>query len=197
MTKALRNWSLAPILAAFLIGPSASSVSAADVAGWTLDPAKSQLGFSGTQIGTKFAGKFNRYDTEIMFDPDHLDASHIAVTVDLGSVVTEDTQRDTALPGKDWFDIAEFPQATFETTAIRKTGTSDYEAVGTLALRGVTKPLTLPFTLQIDGPTAHVTGQVTLVRTDFGVGQGPWASDQWVAFEVDVNLDILATRDDD
>lgn len=156
--------------------------------------AKSQLGFSGTQTGAAFDGKFTRFSAAIVFDPDHLDTSHITVTVDLASAATGDVQRDTALPGSDWFDVAEFPKASFVTTAIRKTGQNAYEAAGNLTLRGVTKPLVLPFTLQIDGTTAHAVGHVNLVRTAFGIGQGPWATGEWVALDVDVNLDITATR---
>jgi polyisoprenoid-binding protein YceI len=193
MTISLK-WSGRIILAALLIAPFISVASAADVASWKLDPAKSQLGFFGTQTGTKFEGKFTRYSTVIVFDPNDLADSHITVTVDLASAVSGDTQRDTALPGIDWFNVAQFPQAKFETTAIHKEGANTYEAVGNLTLRGVTKPLTLPFTLEINGTTAHAQGHVDLVRTDFGVGQGPWASGQWVALDVGVNIDIVATR---
>lgn len=189
------TWPLRLILAAFLIAPCLSSTaSAADATNWKLDPVKSQLGFSGTQTGSKFDGKFTHYDAAIIFDPDHLDASHITVTVNLASATTGDTQRDTALPGKDWFDTTQFPQAKFETTAINKQGPNAYEAVGNLTLRGVTKPLTLPFTLQIDGATAHAVGHAKLMRDTFGVGQGPWATDQWVALEVDIDIDIIATK---
>jgi polyisoprenoid-binding protein YceI len=191
---ASRHWPLILILAAFLIAPCLSTASAADVASWKLDPAKSRLGFSGTQTGTKFEGKFMRYGADIVFDPDHLDAAHITVTVDLASATTGDTQRDTALPGKDWFDVAQFPQATFETAAIRKQGVNAYEAASNLTLRGVTKPLTLSFTLQTDGATAHAVGHVKLLRGTFGIGQGPWATGQWVALDADVDIDIVATR---
>jgi polyisoprenoid-binding protein YceI len=182
------------ILAALFSAQCISTASAADAASWKLDPAKSRLGFSGTQTGTKFEGKFTRYGADIVFDPDHLDTSRITVTVDLASAATGDTQRDTALPGKDWFDIAQFPQAKFDTTVIRKESANAYEAVGNLTLHGVTKPLTLPFTLQIDGTTAHAVGHVNLVRSAFGIGQGPWATGQWVALDVVVDLDIVATR---
>ena len=54
--------------------------------------------------------------------------------------------------------------------------------------------MTLPFTLKIDGDTAHATGKANLVRTTWGVGQGSWASDQYVGFEVDVTVDLTAKR---
>ena len=81
-----------------------ATASAANAANWKLDSGKSKLGFSGTQTGTKFQGAFTRYNAAIEFDPDHLDTSHIAVSVDLASATTNDKQRDAALPGKDWFD---------------------------------------------------------------------------------------------
>jgi polyisoprenoid-binding protein YceI len=161
---------------------------------WKFDAAKSQLGFSGTQTGKAFEGHFTRFSTEIDFDPDHPETSRIVAAIDPASAVTGDTQRDGALPGKDWFDIARFPQAKFETIAIRKTGATAYEATGTLTIRGVTKSITLPFTLAITGNTAHAKGHLNLVRTVFGVGQGAWTSGQWVALEVGVDVDIVATQ---
>jgi polyisoprenoid-binding protein YceI len=172
-----------------------TTTSVANAANWRLDPGKSKLGFSGTQTGTKFQGAFTRYDAVIEFDPDHLDTSHIAVSVDLASATTNDKQRDATLPGKDWFDAAQFPAAKFETSAIRRKGADDYEAVGTLTLRGVTKPLTLPFTLEMNGTSAHAKGHAELIRSAFGIGQGPWTTDQWVALNVGVDIDVTATRE--
>ena len=67
---------------------------------------------------------------------------------------------------------------------------------GNLTLRGVTRPLTLPFTLEIDGSVAQAKGRVELSRDAFGVGQGPWATGEWVALEVGVDIAITATRED-
>jgi polyisoprenoid-binding protein YceI len=183
------------LLAAVFLVLSLSAASAADGVQWKLDPAKSRLGFSGTQTGAKFEGRFAHYTTNIIFDPDHLDASHVSVTVDLASAATGDTQRDTALPNKDWFDVTHFPQARFETTTIRKLDGNAYEAAGNLTIRGVTKPISLPFILEVDGATAHVVGHAGFVRSVFGVGQGPWATGQWVALDVGIDVDIVATRE--
>jgi len=181
---------LAVLFAVLLVSP-ATSAAAAD---WKLDPGKSTLGFSGTQTGAAFQGKFSNYSAVISFDPDHLETSHIDVSVDLASAATGDAQRDTALPTKDWFDVPEFAQAKFDADMIRRTSDGSYEAAGKLTLRGVTRPLVLPFTLDIDGATAHAKGHADLLRNDYGVGQGPWNSGQWVALEVGVDLDIVATR---
>jgi polyisoprenoid-binding protein YceI len=180
------------MLAALVVAAFGATPAAA--APWKLDAAKSQLGFSATQTGVAFKGRFTRFSTEIDFEPDHPEASHIAAVIALASAVTGDAQRDGALPGNDWFDTSQFPQAKFVTTAIRKTGPNTYAAAGTLTLRGVAKPVTLPFTLAIAGNTAHAKGHLNLVRTLFGVGQGTWSSGQWVALDVGVDVDIVATR---
>ncbi len=181
------------LLSVLTLLPVVATASASDAARWSVDTAKSKVGFSGTQTGAKFEGQFSRYNADISFDPDHLDTSKISVTIDLATAATGDTQRDTALPAKEWLDVAEFPQATFVSSDIRKVGDNSYEADGNLTLRGVTRPLTLPFTLQINGATAHATGHAGLTRDAFGVGQGPWATGQWVALEVGVDIDLTAS----
>lgn len=77
---------------------------------------------------------------------------------------------------------------------MRKVGDGSYAADGTLTLRGVSKPLTLPFTLEISCDTAHAKGHLDLTRDAFGVGQGPWATGQWVALEVGIDFDLVALR---
>ena len=116
------------------------------------------------------------------------------VLIDLASATTGDKQRDQALPDKDWFDTAHFPQARFVSTAIRRTGGNSYVATGNLTIRGVTKVVSLPFTLTVAGNNARARGHLQLVRSAFGIGQGTWSTGQWVALEVGVDVDIVATR---
>ena len=78
--------------------------------------------------------------------------------IDLASVDSGDAQRDQSLPASDWFDVAEHPKATFTATRFEKTGADRFVAHGTLDLRGVKKPVDLPFTLHITGDKAQVSG---------------------------------------
>ena len=189
----------AAILAAGLLvspgQPTAATADGVQAAGaWVVDPAHSHLGFSGTQLGAPFKGEFHTYDAVIAFDPAHPENAHVTVGIDMASARTGDTQRDTALPQADWFDTARFPKATFEATGFHPKGNGAWEAPGTLSIRGVRQEVVLPFTLSLDGATAHAKGRLELTRTSFGVGQGTWSSGQWVALEVGVDLDLIATR---
>jgi len=112
----------------------------------------------------------------------------------MASAATGDDQRDQSLPSGDFFDTAAHPKATFTATKFRKTGEDKFIADGTLGLRGVKKPLSLPFSLKIDGDTATARGVTTLDRTTFGVGQGEWASTDEIAAKVKVSFAITAKK---
>jgi polyisoprenoid-binding protein YceI len=178
------------ILAAVLIAAG----SAAQAAEWKILPGGA-LTFSGEQAGEKFSGRFSRFDAKISLDPDKLAEATIVVTVDVASAATGDRQRDAALPDKDWFDAKAFAQARFESHQVTRTA-AGYEAVGDLTLRGVSKTIRLPFTLAIDGRRAEAKGHADLRRDAFGVGQGQWASDEWVGYDVGVDFDLKAERAD-
>lgn len=175
------------VLALFAAAP----VSAAS---WTVDPSASKLGFSGSQTGTPFSGTFKTFEAKIDFDPAHPETGHALVTIDMASAATGDVQRDEALPQADWFDASAHPKATFEATKFVPKGGDTYDAVGTLTIRGISQPVTLPFKLTIADGKAHAAGHLDLIRTKFGVGQGDWATPQWVALEVGVDVDIVAKQ---
>jgi polyisoprenoid-binding protein YceI len=160
---------------------------------WTVDAAKSRIGFTGTQTGSKFTGSFGKFTATIDFDPAKPDAAHVAVDIETASAKTGDVQRDEAMPQPDWFDATKFPTAHFEATGFTPKGGDKYETTGKLTIRGMTQDVVLPFTLDINGGIAHAVGHADLIRTKFGVGQGTWADAQWVALEVGVDIDLAAT----
>ncbi|MEL7485883.1 MAG: YceI family protein [Pseudomonadota bacterium] len=189
--------------AAFMIGCGGaadavdSAAAVADESGvplWTVDADKSRLGFVASQNGAEFEGAFESFDAEIRFDPDNLEQSTIVVTVDMKSARTGDRQRDSALPGKDWFLAKEHPTAQFTSSSITKTGDGAYEAAGALTIRDTSKDIVLPFTLDIEGDQAEANGAVSVVRTDFGVGQGEFSSGKWVGLDVTINVAVSASR---
>lgn len=164
-----------------------------DPVAWTVQKGAS-LTFSAVWSGTPVEGRFNRWTADILFSPEALDRSKLTVGVDMSSAVTGDDQRDQSLPSGDFFDTAAHPKATFSATKFRKTGEGQYVADGTLDLRGVKKPVSLPFSLKIVGDTATARGVTTLDRTTFGVGQGEWASTDQIAAKVKVNFSLTAKR---
>lgn len=175
-----------PLLLAFAL-PSLAS--AADYA---VQPAGSKLGFSGSFQGQSFDGTFGTWTAAINYDATKLATSKFDVEVDLASVKTGDKDRDGALPGSDFFNIAKFPKAHFVTSGFRQNG-AQVVADGNLTLRGVTKPVSLNVTFkpQGTGATMDVTG--TVKRLDFGVGGGDYADTSVIANEVKINAHLVLT----
>ena len=166
----------------------------ASVPGWRVDPARSRLTFAAAMNGQGFTGQFRRWAANIRFDPAHLDASSVRVVVATGSAATGDATRDEALPTADWFAVALFPQATFTSRRFTSLGGNRYRADGDLRIRNVSRPVSIPFQLVIQGNAARMAGKVSIDRTAFGVGQGQFKGTDTVAAKVDVVISITATK---
>ena len=162
---------------------------------WAIDKSASTLGFRAKQEGGAFEGVFENWSAEIVLDPADLSGARIHAVIDLSSAKTGDRARDQALPGNDWFDVKTKTEAEFLAEKIVYADADGTNiATGTLSLRDGVKPVMLPFTLKIDGDTARAVGETVLHRTDFGVGQGAFATDEWVGLNVTVFVDITASR---
>ncbi|GLQ50260.1 YceI family protein [Dyella flava] len=152
--------------------------------------AGSTLGFTSSFQGSNFDGQFNKWTAAISYDAAKLATSKFDVTVDLSSAKTGDSDRDGALPGPDFFDVAKFPQAHFVTTGFHQQG-NQVMADGTLTLRGVTKPVSLNVTFkpQGNGATLDVSGSVN--RLDFGVGGGQYKDTSVIGADVKVTAHLV------
>lgn len=200
MTRAGRRASWAAI-AALTLAPSVSLPITAAVAQtrtpapvWAVDQRASRLGFQSSMGGEAFSGQFTNWRAAIRFDPKNLAGSSVLVRVDVTSARTGSADRDGALPGDEWFAAAKFTQATFAARTFRDLGGGRYQAVGTLSLRGVSRPLVLPFQLRIQGNQARVVGSTVVNRNVFGVGQGQFSSAETIPFAVRVSVSLAARR---
>ncbi|WP_426700766.1 YceI family protein [Rhodanobacter sp. Col0626] len=162
---------------------------AAAATDYSVQPAASKLGFSTTFQGESFDGQFGQWTAAISYDNANLASSKFDVEVTLASAKTGDNDRDTALPGANFFDVAKFPKARFVTTGFRKSG-ARVIADGNLTLRGTTKPMSLDvaFKPQGSGATLDVAG--TVKRLDFGVGTGDYADTSVIGGDVKITAHL-------
>jgi polyisoprenoid-binding protein YceI len=177
--------------ALLLLGCAATPSSAAH---WTVDSAKSRLAFTVAWSGEPFTGVFKSWKADIDFDPAALGHSKAVVTVDLASEASDSPDDDDGLNGALGFAVDRYPQARFETVGIKRSPNGSYVADSKLTIRGVTKPVALPFTLAFEGNRVHMVGKTVMLRSNFGVGQGEWTSAKPVAHEVTVSVDLTATK---
>lgn len=155
---------------------------------YTLLAKQSSLTYAFSQAGAEDEGRFKSF--VVSFDPA---AGRLEVVVDMRSFDTGDSQRNGILGGKDFFDVTQYPQSRFTASRIVKTA-AGYQATGSLTLRGVTRNVTIPFTWRTATVQGHVvgylSGQTTLQRLAFGVGQGQWQSTEWVGNAVTVRYSL-------
>lgn len=162
--------------------------------GWAIIPGISKLQFTGMLYNAPFTGDFGDFGGTIVFNPDDLSAAKADITVHMDKIATGDADRDQNIVGAEWFDAGKFPTARYVTTKFEKADGNKYIAIGDLTIRDKTMPLMIPFTLDIENKTAHMQGEVTLDRTNFGVGEGQWADESTVKHDVKVTIDLKAAQ---
>lgn len=156
---------------------------------WQVDEGK--LAISLQQMGQEVSGSFGQWQADIRFDDKITSgqAGTVTVTIDTASI-TLGSVSDQA-KGSDFFDVAQFPQAVF--TAPIDVVEGGYIAKGTLSLRGVSIPVELPFSLQIEGDRAVMQGTTRLDRRDYKMGAS-YNDESTVGFGVTVTIDLVANR---
>ena len=179
------------VAAGLALGALASAASAAV---WIVDKPASHVDFTGAMSGQSFHGGFKRWDADIVFDPANLATSHVTARIETGAAAAGDQSRDEALPTPDWFSVKVFPTAVFQSRRIAAAGPGRYVADGDLTIRGVKRPVSLPFTLAIAGDGARMHGTLDLDRATFGVGQGQWKAGDTVALKVQVEVTVAAHK---
>ena len=106
--------------------------------------------------------------------------------IDLRSLNTGSKHFNEHLSSADFFDVAQFPQATFKSTSVTANGGNKFTVVGDLTIKNTTKPVTLDVTLNGAGPHPMMKKQAigfdattTLKRSDFGLDMAaPAVSDE-------------------
>ena len=164
---------------------------------WIVDYDQSKLVFVGSENGNEFKGSFGNFQADIEFDPADPGDAEIRVIVSTASASTGDSLRDSNLPGSEWLDVKNHPQATFETSSVRALGNGEYVADGTLIIKDIERPVTLNFTLDFKEDKARAIGDADLTRTDFGLGENAsWLDEEGVALAARVEFEIHARRKD-
>lgn len=168
-----------------------NAVPAADATtSYAADPTQSRLQFIGIQAGAEFKAVFHRFTAAVDFAPEALADSRIDVLIDLASVDSEDSDRDSTMRGPDIFDVHEWPKAHYLTRGFTKTA-AGYSAIGALTLRGVTKDVAIDFQFATSAAGAKLDGTASLKRLDFGAGQGDWRSTSQIKDEVNINFSLV------
>jgi len=162
--------------------PSAEHASASDAADSSATAAapgttaiNGEIAAEFRQMNVPVTGNFARFSAAaLQFDPAQLDKAHAEILVDTGSYDLGDADYNAEVRKKEWFDTAAFPQARFVTDKVEKLADGRYQASGQLTIKGKTLPAIVPFTMSVDGDKTVFTGDATLSRADYQIGDAEW-----------------------
>jgi polyisoprenoid-binding protein YceI len=174
---------------AFTVATAATSVMAQQ----KLVPAQSEIAFVSKQMGVPVDGRFKKFDAQISFDPAKPAASTMAFTVDVGSATVGSPESDVELPKAAWFNAPKFPQATFQSSAVKGLGAGKFEVTGKLSIKGNVRDVVVPVALTQSGAITTATGAFVLKRLAFKIGENEWADTSMVADDVQVKFKLALT----
>lgn len=152
---------------------------AASAATYTLEPNYTQGVLRWDHLGFSYpAAQFAQGTGTLVFDESEPTMSSIQVTIPIASLNTGVPELDERLKSGDFFEVAQYPTATFVSTRVEKgMGMNRFKVTGNLTIRKVTKPVTLDVTLlkigknaRTEVPTIGFDAKGTLKRSDFGLG---------------------------
>ena len=170
---------------------------------YRIDPAHSVLGFAIKHNEIALVrGRFRDFSGLINYDDKDITKSSVEVTAKIESINTGVDRRDAHLRTADFFDAAKYPEMTFKSKHVESKRNNQYVLHGDLTLRGITKPVAIPFTVTGAIKDGHgntrfgVAGQTTINRRDFGFTWGKTMENGGldVGNEVMIDLQLEAVK---
>jgi polyisoprenoid-binding protein YceI len=147
---------------------------------WKIDSSHSAAQFSVKHMMiSNVRGEFSGVKGTVQLDHEKPETAKVDATIDVSTVNTREPQRDEHLKGKDFFDVSQFPTATFKSKKVLDVSKGHFKLLGDFTLHGVTKEVTL----MVEGPSAEIkdpkgnarigaTATTTINRRDFGISYG-------------------------
>ena len=146
-----------------------------EVVTWNVDKSHSSIGFKVRHLGiTNVNGEFHDYDVSLKFDPADLSTLETTATIQIASIDTDNERRDNHLRSDDFFAAEEHPTMTFVSKEVRNVDGNEFELVGDLTIRGVTKEVVLDAELvgtamMRGNAVAALEAETTINRFDYGL----------------------------
>jgi len=155
----------------------------------------SKLEFVGAKVTRKHDGAFQAFTGSVNLVDNDPAKSSVSVTVDMGSIKTDEEKLTGHLKTPDLLDVAKFPQATFTSTAIKPGGEkgASHTVTGNLQLHGVTKSVSFPATIKVGADAVDVNAEFAINRKDFGIVY-PGMPDDLIKDDVLLKLQIHALK---
>lgn len=177
-------------LAAILGLWSGMGLTPASAQEWKVNKARSQVSFQLSMDGEAVEGQFANFKLEMRFDPEEPGDGEITAILDAASARTGDPQRDAALASPDWLNAAGHPALRFTSVNIKEIDAGSYRMDANLTIKGVTKRVTIPLSIDDEGSNGKVRAELRVNRAAFGIGPAGAGGDD----NFSIVLDLAATH---
>jgi polyisoprenoid-binding protein YceI len=174
--------------------PVNAGAPAASAEKYSIKPDTSKIEFDASKVTGSHHGSFEKFAGEIDY-AGQPEKSHVKITIETSSVKADDPGLTKHLQTPDFFDVAKFPQATFESTEIKVGGEkgASHTVTGNLQLHGVTKAVTFPATIVAKPGEITVESTFSINRKDFGINYAG-AADNLIRDEVLLTLHVRGVK---
>jgi polyisoprenoid-binding protein YceI len=188
------------LVTALCLAVTSSSAVANEI--FKIDPAHSTIAFKVRHLLGTAKGKFTKFSGTIDLDREQPARSSVTVSIQAASIDTAIAKRDEHLRSEDFFNVQDFPEITFKSRRVKRTGSNEGEIVGDLTMHGVTREITLQVqplgTPGFAGKSQTTRWRVTtapIKRSQFGLVWSQSAEAiSMVGDEVVVTIEIEAER---
>ena len=177
-----------------ILAATATTTLLPGVAHAQVDASKSTVTATSKQMSVPVDGTFRKFTAQLIFDPARPTAGSAQLTIDTASYDLGDESYNQQVRGKDWFDAAQFPNATFVSSAIAPAGGDQFKVSGKLTIKGKSEDVALPVTVTQQGATQTFDGTLPIKRSQFDIGTGEWKDTSIVADEVLIRFHIIEAK---
>jgi polyisoprenoid-binding protein YceI len=141
---------------------------------------KSSINFVGAKVTRDHTGQFKTFDGSIEYV--NAQPSKISFDIDLNSIETDSPQLTEHLKSPDFFNVAQYPKATFTSTSLEAAPAGSPAGTthllrGTLDLHGVQKEVSIPVKAEQTADGVRATSEFTINRHDWGISYKGMADD--------------------
>lgn len=159
-----------------------------------VDTSKSTVIATSKQMNVPVDGTFRKFTAQIVFDSTRPTAGSAQLTIDTASYDLGDQSYNQQVRGKDWFDSAQFPNATFVSNSIAPVGGNQFKVSGKLTIKSKSENVTVPVTVTQQSATQTFDGILPIKRSQFDIGSGEWKDTSVVADEVLIRFHIVEAK---
>jgi polyisoprenoid-binding protein YceI len=155
---------------------------------FAIQPENSKVEFTGSKVTGKHDGGFKQFQGEVHVANGAI--AHAKVTIDTTSIYTDTDRLTGHLKSPDFFDVAKYPTAVFETTSITGQGANS-TVTGNLTLHGITKQITFPAKVDVKDDAVTLNAEFSINRKDFEIKYAG-KPDDLIRDNVVLRLDVKA-----